>query len=115
MDTDPVTVARFSTVIEAESARAALEAEGIPSFLADAHLVTADPFAGLALGQIRLQVPPERAAEAARIVEAHEEAMREAREAREIDPEGTEDACVACGAAFPEYLDRCPACGLSYS
>jgi hypothetical protein len=115
MDTDPVTIARFDTVVEAESVRGILADAGIAAHLTDTHLVTADPLSGIALGRIRLQVEPARAAEAARIVEAHERGVQEAREAREIDPEGSENACIACGAPFPEYLERCPACGLSYS
>lgn len=115
MDTDPVTIARYDSALEAESVVGYLAGAGIPAHLVDAHLVTSDPFSGLAIGRIRLQVAPAHAAEAMALLEEHDREIAGAREAREIDPEGSENACVACGAPFPEYLERCPACGLSYS
>ncbi|MDZ4299014.1 MAG: DUF2007 domain-containing protein [Moraxellaceae bacterium] len=52
-----ITVARFSLAIEAHIARAKLESEGIPAFVADEHTVTAQWLYSNAIGGVRLQVP----------------------------------------------------------
>jgi hypothetical protein len=52
-----ITVARYSFAIEAHVARAKLESEGIPAFVADEHTITANWLYSNAMGGIRLQVP----------------------------------------------------------
>jgi hypothetical protein len=52
-----ITVARFSLAIEAHIARAKLESEGIPAFVADEHTITAQWLYSNAMGGVRLQVP----------------------------------------------------------
>ena len=52
-----ITIARYSLAIEAHIARAKLESEGIPAFVADEHTITADWLYSNAMGGVRLQVP----------------------------------------------------------
>ena len=52
-----ITIARFSLAIEAHIARAKLESEGIPAFVADEHTITAQWLYSDAMGGVRLQVP----------------------------------------------------------
>ena len=52
-----ITIARFSLAIEAHIARAKLESEGIPAFVADEHTITANWLYSNAMGGVRLQVP----------------------------------------------------------
>jgi len=63
-----ITVARFSLAIEAHIARAKLESEGIPAFVADEHTVTAQWLYSNAIGGVRLQVPDSCAEEAKEIL-----------------------------------------------
>lgn len=58
----PTTIARMTFPIDAEMARLALDAEGIPVRLLDVHLVQANWFLAVAVGGIRVQVPAECAA-----------------------------------------------------
>jgi hypothetical protein len=51
-----VVIASFGRIMEAELARARLEAEGIPAFLLDENAVSANPFYSPALGGIKLAV-----------------------------------------------------------
>ena len=53
----PSTIARFSTMLDAHIARSKLEWVGIPAFVADEHLVTAQWFYSNAIGGVRVQVP----------------------------------------------------------
>lgn len=109
-----VTVASFTTIVEAEAVRGVLESEGIPALVTDANLVSMNPTFGPAIGGVGLQVRAADAERALAIVREHEaEARREVVE--DVLVERSETACLACGAEFPEYLERCPACGLSYS
>ncbi|MCL5668981.1 MAG: DUF2007 domain-containing protein [Gammaproteobacteria bacterium] len=59
-----VTVATYDLMPYAHIAKGRLEAEGIPSFLADEHLVQADWLYSPAVGGIKLQVEAEFAARA---------------------------------------------------
>lgn len=52
-----VTISRYSFPHEAHVARALLESEGIPVFLADEHTITMQWLYSNALGGVRLQVP----------------------------------------------------------
>ena len=51
------TVARYSLPYEAHLARARLESEGIPAFVADEHTINMQWLYSDALGGVRLQVP----------------------------------------------------------
>jgi hypothetical protein len=106
-----VTIASYATSGEAATVRDVLQSQGILSSLAASPPAPVEPVWGIALGNVGLQVPRGDAARALEVVREHRVAtLAEA----DAVPSGTEDACVACGAAFPAYLDRCPACGLSY-
>ncbi|MCK6480634.1 MAG: DUF2007 domain-containing protein [Planctomycetaceae bacterium] len=115
MTVELVTVATFPTAAEAETVRGILEAEGVPCVLADSALMSSAPFFGMAVGQVGLRVDREQSGRAAEILRRLEEEAAAVHDAAEVDPEKGENACVSCGAPFPEYLERCPACGLSYS
>ncbi|RYE21427.1 MAG: DUF2007 domain-containing protein [Sphingobacteriales bacterium] len=51
-----VTIATFSTSIEAHIQKGYLENEGIPCFLKDEHTISANPMYDVAMGGIKLQV-----------------------------------------------------------
>ena len=73
-----ITIARFSLAIEAHIARAKLESEGIPAFVADEHTITAQWLYSDAMGGVRLQVPNSCAQEAREILAVdHSEAVLE--------------------------------------
>lgn len=115
MDSTLVVVASYATAAEAELVRGILAEEGIPSSLADQHLLTVDPWVVHAVGPVTLRVERSRAAAAEAILARLAAEAAAAREAAADGEEGLEDSCLSCGVPFPEYLDRCPACGLSYA
>lgn len=51
-----ITVATFSQPTEAHILKGRLEAEGIPCFLGDEHIIAAQPLYSLAVGGVKLQV-----------------------------------------------------------
>lgn len=53
----PVTIARFDFPYQAQIARAMLDAQGVPAFVADEHTINAQWLYANALGGVRLQVP----------------------------------------------------------
>jgi len=109
-----VTVGTFATVVEAEALRGILEGEGIRALVTDANLLSVHPLLGSAVGGVGLQVHAADAERALAVVRAHQGAEEgDAVPGEAADRSDT--ACLACGAEFPEYLERCPACGLSYS
>jgi len=55
--TELVTIARYSMPYEAHLAKARLEAEGIPVFIADEHLLSINWLYTPAVGGIKVQVP----------------------------------------------------------
>ncbi|MEM6581363.1 MAG: DUF2007 domain-containing protein [Pseudomonadota bacterium] len=59
-----ITVARFSLPLDAQLARAKLESEGIPAFVADEHTINMQWLYSNALGGVRVQVPDVFAEEA---------------------------------------------------
>ncbi|MGG4603753.1 DUF2007 domain-containing protein [Paenalcaligenes sp. Me131] len=63
-----VTISRYSFPHEAYVARALLESEGIPVFLADEHTITMQWLYSNALGGVRLQVPETFAARAVELL-----------------------------------------------
>lgn len=84
----PVTVGWFLHPLEAEIARGRLESEGVPAFLHSNHHSNLDWPITLALGGIRLQVPPGAAHEAVKILQSVEPLP---------DSEEEEMACPECG------------------
>ncbi|ALP54337.1 hypothetical protein Tel_14940 [Candidatus Tenderia electrophaga] len=68
---DFVTVASFDTSPEAHIAMGRLLAEGLDAHLADEHLVQTDWLYSIAVGGIKLQVPPQ--AEQARRILARDD------------------------------------------
>lgn len=79
-----VTVSRFNLPHEAQLKRMRLESAGIPVELLDQNVVSLNWFYAQAAGGIRLVVPAERAAEAARLL-------------AERDDAPGETACGRCG------------------
>ena len=63
-----VQLGRFTELVEAQIARATLEAHGIPAFLFDEHL-GGNQFPPVTLFGIRLMVPEEYREEAARLLD----------------------------------------------
>lgn len=59
-----VNVATFDTIIEASISKGRLEAEGVPCWLADEHMVQTDMLTSPAIGGIKLQVSEEWAQKA---------------------------------------------------
>jgi hypothetical protein len=51
------TIARYSFPYEAQIARAKLDSEGIPAYIADEHTINMQWFYSDALGGVKLQVP----------------------------------------------------------
>ena len=83
----PVTVGWYLHPIEAEIARGRLESEGIPAFLHSNNHSNLDWPLTLALGGIKLQVPPGAAQEATEILQSVEP----------LPDEEEEIACPNCG------------------
>lgn len=65
---DIVTIARYDSMPEAHIAMGRLHAEGIEAWLADEHLVQTDWLYSIAVGGIKLQVHPEDAGRARRVL-----------------------------------------------
>ena len=86
------TIATFPDLTSADIARSALEAEGIPAEVPDAHLAGLDWRLGTALGGVRLQVPPEHAEAAAAVLARH----------AVVDPEQVPSE--------PDSDEGCPSC-----
>lgn len=64
------TIATFPDLAAAEMARSILRAEGIPALIPDGQMAGLDWRLGTALGGVRLQVAPEHAEVAARLLDA---------------------------------------------
>lgn len=86
-----ITVASYSFPHEAHIAKASLEAEGIPVFIADEHTINAQWLYSNALGGVRLQVPGEYADAAKQILAQDYSHLL----AEEIETD--EAACPKCG------------------
>ena len=63
-----VNVATFDTIIDANISMGRLQAEGIPCWLADEHIVQTDMLYSPAIGGIKLQVSEEWAEQAREIL-----------------------------------------------
>lgn len=68
-----VVIAKFDRLIEADLAKARLEAEGICVFLLDAQTISVNPFYSPALGGVKLAVADEDAPRARAILGLAEE------------------------------------------
>jgi len=95
---DLVTVATYSSTIQAEIGRAKLTAHGIRGFVADEHLGTMNPQYIAAAGGIRLQVKRPDAEAAQTILSEPEEDEDEL-----IDDSDDGPACPACGKRYVYY------------
>ena len=91
------TVARFQNPVSAHIARARLEAEGIPAFLADEHLVGVQWLYSDAVGGVKLNVPDPFAEAALEVVARdHSGDLRGVLRRRRLQL--VRRACPACGA-----------------
>ncbi len=103
MTEELVTIATFSTAVEADLARARLESEGIECFLADEHTVTVNWLYSQAVGGVKLQV---READAQRAVEILKgtSTLAEDAEGRETEEtEGAKPRCPRCDSPDVHY------------
>ncbi|MGB0373214.1 MAG: DUF2007 domain-containing protein [Opitutales bacterium] len=86
------TIARYSTLIEAQSKRAFLESSGVDAFIPDEMTVQMNWMYVNAIGGIRLQVPEESVIEALEIL------------GLEADTESALVSCPECGSVEIAYL-----------
>lgn len=95
-----VTVASFTFPIEAQMARAKLESEGIPAFVADEHTINMQWLYSNALGGVRIQVPDSYAESAVEVLSAdHSEAL--------VQEQGIDrPKCPSCGSENIEPQTR---------
>lgn len=89
-----ITIARYSLPIEAQIARASLEAAGIPAFIADEHTINMNWLYSDALGGVRLQVPAAHAEEALALLQADHSAAVTSEQPADETPR-----CRQCGSA----------------
>lgn len=95
-----VTIASFSTPLEANMARLKLESAGIPAFVADEYTIGMNWLYSNALGGVKLQVPESMISEA-------QEIMASQAEQQTSDELATADACPQCGCKNTEnFLDK---------
>ena len=92
-----VTVSRYSFPYEAHLARALLESEGIPAFVADEHTINMQWLYSDAMGGVRLQVPEDWAQQAWDVLAEDREQVLEEQQ------ESDKDLCSYCGSADTEY------------
>ena len=96
-----VVVRAFTSVPDAHVARSVLDSTGIPTRIADEHLVSADWLYSNAIGGVKLLVPEDRAAEALAVLDATPTEI-------ELPPylAGHEPAagCRACGGEAFEFV-----------
>jgi len=101
---DLVTVARFTTAMEAELLRGALKACGIESRIDGAEIATVGAFACGGWGTVRVQVEAQDARAAAFIIAEHDDAARC----------GVREGCLLCGAPLAASATSCTACGWTW-
>ncbi|MEO8588034.1 MAG: DUF2007 domain-containing protein [Flavobacteriales bacterium] len=85
------TVRYYQNALEANYARCLIEAEGIPVFLKDEHIISTNPMWATTLGGIKLQVPTARKSEAEELIRSREN------EPFEDPEEGSSPTCASCG------------------
>jgi hypothetical protein len=86
------TIATFSFPHEAHIAKANLEAEGIPAFIADEHTINMQWFLSNALGGVRIQVPSQFVEKASAILQQDFSDLREDEFGKDED-----EVCPNCG------------------
>lgn len=92
-----VTISRYSMPYEAHIAKARLDSEGIPAFVADEHTINMQWLYSNALGGVRLQVPAAYAESARKVLE-------EDREQDLLEEQGHDSkTCPNCGSTATEY------------
>jgi len=111
MEPKLVTVCTYSSAVQAEMAKLALEAEGVTAFLADATIVTAEWLLGSALGGVKLEVAEADVPAAMAVLASHPSLTNPS---GDRPPGDGVPRCLACGAAMPAEATACPACGWSY-
>lgn len=107
-----ITITTFVSPLEAEASQLGLEAEGIPAMLQDANTIQMDPLLGVAIGDVKLQVPQSQAGLAIDLLEQIRTKRIERSKLRDDAP--TKDRCLACDAEMPENQEACPNCGWSW-
>lgn len=111
MSDDLVTIATYSTAQAAETAKWALDQEGIQSFVIDGNVVAMDWLLGNAVGNVKLQVAESQVEAAAAVLRAHPGLLDQPA----IEPPPDDNTCLACGRLMPEDADQCPACGWTFA
>jgi hypothetical protein len=92
-----ITIARYSFPFDAHISKVRLDAEDIPSFIADEHTVNMQWMYSNAMGGVRLQVP-EEFADQANII------LAEDRSDELIEEQGGDfDVCHSCGSSDTEF------------
>ena len=92
-----VTVSTYSFPYEAHIAKAKLDAEGIPAFVADEHTINMQWLFSNAMGGVKLQVPQT-------FVERALDILSEDDEAALLQQQGGDfPVCPQCGSADTEY------------
>lgn len=101
-----VTIATFGEPTEAHILKGRLEAEGIPCYLGDEHIVSVQPFYSVAVGGVKLRVPEGREADARAIVE----------QVQEGKSEFYLDDDIELAPPLPEHVVEvtCPSCGSTH-
>ena len=95
-----VTIAVYSHPYEADLAKARVEAEGIPAFVADEFMVNLNWLYSNAIGGIRLQVPESDVELAREVLFTNSEDLPD------ISPNEEPDSiCPKCGSTANEYVD----------
>jgi rubredoxin len=98
----PVTVARFSSVPEADLAVGRLQAEGIDAALLNDNIVTQNWLYSNAIGGIQVQVPAEDAERALEVLGLPEPAEELQAEASAIP---ADISCPTCGSVDISYIE----------
>jgi len=101
MDERIVTIRAYSHPWEADVARSALEAEGVPVFLADDQIVGMNWLYSDAVGGVKLRVPESHAEQAVRLL-----SPEEGRRSAVAQDEGEGAICPKCGSANTTTVQR---------
>jgi hypothetical protein len=102
------TIATFSTPTEAHVLRARLEEEGIPAMVADEHLVNAHSLLTIAVGGVKVKIPPEYVAQATKVLQAIDagEYALEDPDAKPVAPLPALDEALLAYTHDPSYLEK---------
>jgi predicted nucleic-acid-binding Zn-ribbon protein len=90
-----VTVATFPEAIEAHIYRSRLEAEGIPSVVADENIITNQPWHSIAYGGVKLRVRDQDQEKALAVINTIRYGAEQANESPAVAPP---PECPVCGA-----------------